>query len=83
MALPAAQAKAVLGIVSAINAAIEVAGTEGAPGGILYTALMQHGFSLDQFETTMSVMLHQGLVTKRSHLYFNTPLGTKMATLTA
>jgi hypothetical protein len=41
----------------------------GAPGGVMYAAVMQH-LSLDRFEAIMRVLVEAGRLTKRGNLYF-------------
>ena len=42
---------------------------QGAPGGLLYAALMNH-MTLDQFESLMRLLVETGKVVKRGDLYF-------------
>lgn len=58
--------KAVCG---AVIEAVEVAGDHGAPGGVLYAALMGH-MSLSTFEGLMAALVKAGKLTKRGQLYF-------------
>jgi hypothetical protein len=62
--------KQVLQYVAAIYETIKET-PDGAPGGILYAALMGH-MSLAQFEGIMSVLIKAGLVRKSGHCYFAT-----------
>lgn len=57
-------------IADAICESVAVAGSVGAPGGVLYAALMAHGCSLNQFESMMSALVCAGRLTKRSECYF-------------
>jgi hypothetical protein len=41
----------------------------GAPGGVMYAALMAH-ITLAQFEAMMRLLVETGRVTKRGDLYF-------------
>jgi hypothetical protein len=41
----------------------------GAPGGLLYAALMEHGMSLNDFEMLMSVLVEAKRISKRGDLY--------------
>lgn len=45
----------------------------GAPGGILYAALMQSGFSLLDFQRCMFLLVAQGRLYKRGEVYFPVP----------
>jgi len=49
---------------------IKESGAMGAPGGVLYAALMTKGFSLEEFEILMRVVVATGRVYKTGHLYF-------------
>ncbi len=56
-------------IVDAILEAIKAGGSQGAPAGVMYAALM--GFmSLEQFEDIMTALVRTGKVRKQGHLYF-------------
>ena len=57
-------------VCEAIIDAVAGAGEQGAPGGILYAALMQHGFSFQQFETIMGTLVRIGELEKRGQCYF-------------
>lgn len=50
--------------------AVVAAGADGAPGGVLYAALMTVGCSLEQFETIMSTLVRLGKLQKRGQCYF-------------
>jgi len=49
---------------------VQAAGSLGAPAGHLYAALMQHGFTLEQFERIMDALMRIGKVRKSGNLYF-------------
>ena len=57
-------------LVDAVVETIKEAGAMGAPGGVLYAALMTRGFSLEEFEIFMRVVVATGRVYKTGHLYF-------------
>ena len=57
-------------ILDAIVDSVAVAGSSGAPGGVLYSALMGAGCTLNQFHQLMALLLSQGRVTQRGQLYF-------------
>jgi len=57
-------------VADAIISAIKEAGPHGAPGGILYAALMQYGCSITAFEQIMAGLQAADVVTKRGELYF-------------
>ena len=57
-------------LVDAVVETIKESGPMGAPGGVLYAALMTRGFSLEEFEILMRVVVATGRVYKTGHLYF-------------
>ena len=57
-------------ILDAIVESIAAAGTHGAPGGVLYSALMAQGCTLNQFNQLMTLLLAQKRVTQSGSLYF-------------
>jgi hypothetical protein len=57
-------------IADAVIDSVKAAGSLGAPGGVLYAALMAHGCTLEQFESIMSALVQAGKLTQRGHLYF-------------
>ncbi len=57
-------------LVDAIVDTIKEAGPMGAPGGVLYAALMTRGFSLEEFEILMRVVVATKRVYKEGQLYF-------------
>lgn len=63
--------KAVLAVCSAVIDAVEAGGDQGAPGGILYAALMAHGCTLHQFEMIMGTLVRTGVLVKRGQCYFS------------
>jgi hypothetical protein len=64
------QMQALKAIVESVVEAVKAAGPSGAPGGILYAALMAHGASQSQFESLMAGLVKAGKLTKQGHLYF-------------
>ncbi len=56
-------------IAAAIIAAVRAAGPLGAPGGVMYAALMAQGCTLNQFEQIMGGMVRAGKLTKRGDCY--------------
>jgi hypothetical protein len=57
-------------ILDSVVEAVAVAGSHGAPGGILYAALMRYGCTYEHFECVMSILVARGRVTKSGQLYF-------------
>lgn len=49
--------------------AVKVGGAHGAPGGILYAAVMDK-MNLQQFETCMNVLVNTGCLRKSGQLYY-------------
>ena len=64
------QQRALAGVVNAVIESVKAGGTDGAPGGILYAALMGHGCSLNQFESLMSALVGVGKLAQRGDCYF-------------
>lgn len=64
------QKQAALALVSAIIESVKAAGNQGAPGDILYAALMSQGCTLNQFNSLMAGIVNAGLLTKQGDLYF-------------
>lgn len=57
-------------LLAAVVDAVKVAGSNGAPGGVLYSALMAHGCTLAQFEGVMGALVRTGKLERRGELYF-------------
>lgn len=57
-------------IASAVVETVRESGPEGAPGGVLYAAMMGAGCTLQQFEELMSVLVSAKLLVKRGQCYF-------------
>lgn len=64
------QTAAISEILRAVVDAVKVAGTTGAPGGVIYSALMAHGCSQDHYNAIMAALVRAGKITQRGHLYF-------------
>lgn len=77
MKISSDQLRAIAKIADAIVDAVTVAGPAGAPGGVLYAALMNFGCSLDQFESFMAGLIRVGRVEKRGDCYFLPTKGVK------
>lgn len=79
MISPFASDKGILILTAAIVSTVaEMPPDTGAPGGILYTALMGR-LDLGQFNCLMSGLVTVGFVTKRGQCYFATPKGVEFA----
>ena len=57
-------------LVGAICATVRDAGEDGAPGGIIYAALMEYGISLELYEAVMASLVSTGKLRKQGELYF-------------
>jgi hypothetical protein len=57
-------------VVRAVVETIDECPDFGAPGGHIYAALMEIGFSLEAFEKLMAALVKSGKVIKRGHCYF-------------
>lgn len=68
--LTSQQAQALKAIVEAVMDAVKAGGSMGAPGGVMYAALMAHGCSLSQFQSLMSAMVGAGKLVKKGECYF-------------
>jgi len=64
------QANALKIAVDAVLDAVKAAGDRGAPGGIIYAALMQHGASFSQYESLMGALVLTGRLRREDDLYF-------------
>jgi len=69
MSLSANHRAAITAAVDAITEAVAAAGDRGAPGGVLYAALMDK-ITLAQFQALMACAVAVGKVEKRGELYF-------------
>ena len=68
--MTAPQLKALLGVTDAIIESVKAAGTQGAPGGKIYAALMAQGCTLNQYEMLMSMIVEAGKLRRSGDLYF-------------
>jgi hypothetical protein len=57
-------------ICDAIIETVKKAGESGVPGGVIYTALMTQGCTMQQYEEIMGGLVAVGKLTKRGNLYF-------------
>lgn len=64
-----AQATALREVAKAIILTVKEVGNMGAPGGIMYAALMAQGCTLDQFEQIMGGLTRAGYLDKRGDCY--------------
>lgn len=64
------QRTALRAIARAIVESVREAGSTGAPGGILYAALMASGCRLSQFQSLMSVLVTGGYLSRSGECYY-------------
>jgi hypothetical protein len=62
--------KAIHFVCDAITDAVRAAGSLGAPGGVIYAALMAHGISLSQYNQFMSALVGAGKLRRSGDLYY-------------
>lgn len=65
-------------ILFAVLDSINAAGVQGAPNGVIYSALMAFGATLDQHTKLITFLKDQGYVIERAHVLFLTDAGRKM-----
>jgi hypothetical protein len=70
MEINEAQRQLLKAVCDAVIASVKAAGPLGAPGGVLYAALMSYGIRLEQFESLMGALVNCKKLTKRGELYF-------------
>jgi hypothetical protein len=61
---------AIAQVLAALVETIKAAGPSGAPGGVMYAALMTQGCTLEQFEALMGCLVRSGVVRKSGNCYF-------------
>ncbi len=57
-------------ISDAIVESVKAAGPLGAPAGVMYAALMQHGCTLDQFNQFTGALVSCGKLRRQGDLFF-------------
>ena len=62
---------AVTQVVKALVDTIAETGDRGAPGGVLYAALMAHGCSYEMFQNLMTLLVQSKKVVRRGDCYFS------------
>jgi hypothetical protein len=62
--------RALYEVCDAIVTAVESAGPLGAPGGVIYAAMMASGCNLQTYETLMNGLVGAGKLRKSGDLYF-------------
>ena len=69
--------RAILAIADAIVEAVRSVEPDGAPGGVIYLAMMEHGCSLDQFQQIMDALVEAGRLRQEGHFYYAAHDGTQ------
>ena len=64
--------RATLAICTAIIETVKEVEPDGASGGSIYLALMEHGCTLAQFEQIMGALVEAGKLRQEGHLYYTT-----------
>ena len=64
------QVKATVEVANAIVAVVKEAGPLGAPGGMIYAAMMANGCDLATYETFMAGLVAAGRLRKNGDFYF-------------
>ncbi len=54
----------------AVIDAVKAAGPMGAPGGVIYAAMMAQGASLSQYQSIMGALVSVGKLRRQGDLYF-------------
>ena len=62
--------RALLAICDALVESVQAAGSLGAPAGVMYAVLMQHGCSLDQFNQLTGALVSLGKLRRQGDLFF-------------
>ena len=62
--------KALRAVLDAILEAVAEAGPTGAPGGVIYAALMAQGCSLSQYQSLMDGLVSVRRLRRQGDLYF-------------
>jgi hypothetical protein len=67
--MTAAQVKLLRMVADAILSTVREAGPLGAPGGVIYAALMAQGCTLHQFQQIMGGLVRAGMLTQDGDCY--------------
>ncbi len=57
-------------LMAAIVQTVQEAGPQGAPGSVIYLALMEQGISYAQYSQIMAKLVEVGTLTVRNHQYY-------------
>jgi hypothetical protein len=53
--------------VTVVLAGVKAGGETGAPGGVIYAAMQEHGANLSQYESLMGALERTGMVRREDH----------------
>jgi hypothetical protein len=56
----------------AVIESVQAAGSNGAPSGPMYAAFMQYGIDLNAFQSLMDLLVKEGSLTQKGHVYYAT-----------
>lgn len=62
--------EAIIATAKAVVECCQSAGSQGVPGGSIYSALMAYGLSYDQFQSLMLGLVQAGKLRQRGHVYY-------------
>lgn len=74
------QVRAVAQVSMGVLEAVEVAGDQGAPGGVLYAAMQAQGATLSQFQGIMGALTKPGYLVLEDDCYRSTPTTPELIT---
>ncbi|MFC5550327.1 hypothetical protein [Massilia aerilata] len=74
------QIRAVATISLGVIEAVEAAGEQGAPAGVLYAAMQAQGASFNQFMSLMGTLVRPGYLTLEDNCYRSTPTTPELKT---
>ncbi len=69
------QAQGIRQVMAGIVESAIAGGIMGAPSGVVYSALMQHGCTLNQFQSLTAGMVKAGIIEERGHCFHATQRG--------
>ncbi len=73
--MTAQQAKGIRQVMAGIVESAIAGGELGAPSGVVYSALMAHGCTLNQFQSLTASMVKAGIIEERGHCFHVTQRG--------
>jgi hypothetical protein len=57
-------------LLAILASTIKKAGPEGAPEGPMYAAMMQAGYTFENFERAMSLLVKKGMIRRSGHVAY-------------